>query len=346
MTPASEHDPIDDRRLAEHAALLADQAAADVDQDAADTDQSASDADRAASERDDADASRDQRSADRDQANADERHAGWSADEADDAYAAGRAARLASRISRLTTHGRRADTARGRDVTARGRDGTASQRDDTARRREELALHGEEEIASSGDSLRMKFERLRERAAKDRARAAADRARAAADRTEAAAVRARLEAELHSAYLDDLTGAFRRELGWLALELEIDRSRRGDGRFVLVFIDVDDLKGVNDRAGHAAGDNVLKALVAAMRANLRSFDPIVRFGGDEFVCGIAGTGLDEAARRFDLIRNSLLDDTGVGISFGLALLAEGETLEEIMARADALLLSAKRSRDA
>src|SRR5450756_471461 len=113
----------------------------------------------------------------------------------------------------------------------------------------------------------------------------------------AAATRARLRAELHGSHLDDLTRAFRRETEWHALNLEIDRSRRGDGRFVLAFLDIDDLKGINDRAGHAAGDLVLRTLVATLRSSLRSFDPIVRFGGDEFVCGIGGADIREVESR-------------------------------------------------
>ena len=109
----------------------------------------------------------------------------------------------------------------------------------------------------------------------------------AAEPDDEALDRARLEAELQRAHLDGLTGAFRREMGRLALRNEIDRARRADGKFVIAYIDVDGLKGVNDRNGHAAGDRVLRMLVATMRANLRSYDPIVRFGGDEFVCGIA-----------------------------------------------------------
>ena len=63
--------------------------------------------------------------------------------------------------------------------------------------------------------------------------AAADRGRAATDRANVAREHARLEAELKVAHLDDLTGAYRREIGQLALSHEIDRARRSDGRFVL-----------------------------------------------------------------------------------------------------------------
>jgi diguanylate cyclase (GGDEF)-like protein len=153
-----------------------------------------------------------------------------------------------------------------------------------------------------------------------------------------------LEAELQSAHLDDLTGAFRREMGRLALNHELDRAQRADGRFIIAFVDVDGLKTVNDRDGHAAGDHVLKTLVWTMRSNLRSFDPIVRYGGDEFVCGLGGVDHDVVARRFDVIDRSVEHDVGVGISVGLAAVSADETLDQLTARADADLLTAKKRR--
>ena len=156
--------------------------------------------------------------------------------------------------------------------------------------------------------------------------------------------RARLEAQLQRAHLDGLTGAYRREVGRLALRNEIERARRSDGRFVIAFVDVDGLKGVNDREGHAAGDKVLRTLAATMRANLRTYDPIVRYGGDEFVCGVASIDPDEVQHRIRVIDQSLRDATGVGITAGLAAMVGNESLEELTERADAALLQAKRSR--
>lgn len=132
-------------------------------------------------------------------------------------------------------------------------------------------------------------------------------------------------------------------MGWLALTHDIARARRGDGRFVIAFVDVDDMKGVNDRQGHAAGDHVLRARVAAMQSHLRSFDPIVRFGGDEFVCGLGGADLRDVRRRFQLIRASVRDEVDVGFSVGLASLAADESLDQLTARADAALLRAKKN---
>lgn len=157
--------------------------------------------------------------------------------------------------------------------------------------------------------------------------------------------RARLEAELQRAHLDGLTGALRRETGRFTLRNEIERARRGDGRFVIAFIDVDGLKVVNDRDGHAAGDRVLRTLVATMRANLRSYDPIVRLGGDEFVCGITSVDPTEVRHRIGVIDESLRRATGVGITAGLASLSSDESLDELTARADAALVEAKHNRD-
>lgn len=181
-------------------------------------------------------------------------------------------------------------------------------------------------------------------AAEGRARAASDRRRSAGDRNRATLVIEGLEADLEAAQVDPLTGALGRERGELALQDEVDRARRGDGQFILAFIDVDDLKGLNDRDGHAAGDEALRALVSAMRANFRSFDPIVRYGGDEFVCGVGGVGTGDVECRLEMIRIDLKRDRQVGFSVGLASLTGTESLDEIVSRADVQLLAAKRAR--
>ena len=234
----------------------------------------------------------------------------------------------------------------GEHQAASDADRTASERDERARRRERRALLVEEAIAGSDAPVAQKVERLREQAAHDRADAAADRERAAEERTEATAEHARLEAGLHGAYLDGLTGAFRREVGRHSLALEVDRARQNDGRFVLARIEVDGLGGINERAGHATGDHVLRTLVAIIRSGLHSYDPIVRLGGDDFACGIAGAELDEVEFLFYEVERSLHADTGVGISVGVAALAKGESIEQITARADAALMDAQGSRPA
>jgi PleD family two-component response regulator len=86
-------------------------------------------------------------------------------------------------------------------------------------------------------------------------------------------------------------------------------------------------------------------LAATLRSNLRSFDPIVRYGGDEFVCGLGGVDPEGVERRFGAIDQELQDAAGVGITVGLASLLPNDTLDKLIARADAALLDGKRRRD-
>ena len=225
---------------------------------------------------------------------------------------------------------RRGEIADAREKAAAERDSIANARDRAATERDSIANTRDRAAA--------------EREAIPKVNPDAQPAGAAAVSDDAALERARLEAELQRAHLDTLTGVFRREAGRLALRNEIERARRSNGKFVIAFIDVDGLKGVNDRDGHAAGDRVLRTLAATMRANLRSYDPIVRFGGDEFICGISSIDPDEVQHRIGVIDQSLRNATGVGITAGLARLTADETLDELTEMADAALIEAKRNR--
>ena len=243
-----------------------------------------------------------------------------------------------------------------RDQAASDRDQSASDRD-----QDERVARGNTSTEAHEASLAERMEGTVERfvASMERTQTAAQRAAAAdardaiarardhaalaADREEAARDRERAERELQEAYVDQLTGTYLRTPGRLALQREIDRAFRGDGRLVLAFLDVNDLKSVNDRYGHAVGDRVLQAVVGALRSGLRSFDPIVRYGGDEFVCALSGAGEDEARRRFDQIHETVVATHAAGYSVGLASLERGDTLDELIDRADAAVYRAKRA---
>jgi diguanylate cyclase (GGDEF)-like protein len=324
-----------------------DQTLADAEQTTADGDQTRAEHDQELSERDQASSDSDQRAADRDQARA-ERAAGDAdrdpaAADYDDATAVrveASAVRMATSAERARIAARRLGAAQARDVTALARDAAATERDQLAERLEAQAVTA----GGDGDAERG-LAAARDRAAADRARAAADRASAAADRMEAARDRGTAQAALRHAYHDELTGALRRDLGEIALQHEIDRAVRGDGRLVLAFVDVDRLKEVNDRDGHGAGDAVLRAVVAAMRSKLRSFDPIVRYGGDEFICALTATDPKEANERFARIKEVLAgEDEDRTISVGVAALQPGDTLGDLVARGDAALYETKRAR--
>jgi hypothetical protein len=103
------------------------------------------------------------------------------------------------------------------------------------------------------------------------------------------------------------------------LEREMARATRTGQPLVLAFTDVDQVKAVNDAQGHAAGDRLLVAVVAAFRAKLRAHDLIIRYGGDEFLCAISGLDLSGATARLALVHSALAQGPEDGaVTIGLA----------------------------
>lgn len=179
----------------------------------------------------------------------------------------------------------------------------------------------------------------RDEAVADRARAASDRQHAAMDREHAATDRREARAELKRAHTDVLTGAYRRGAGEIALQVEVDRARRSGEGLVMAYVDVDGLKATNDRDGHAAGDARLRDVANTIRSRMRSYEPIVRYGGDEFLCSIAGVDLPAVRARFDEMGSVLRDrDYPGSMSVGLAQMRVDDTLPELINRADDALV--------
>ena len=156
----------------------------------------------------------------------------------------------------------------------------------------------------------------------------------------------RLEAE---AALDDLTGALRRGVGMRLLAAEVDRVRRAEGRLVVAFVDVDGLKRVNDGDGHAAGDRLLQTVSRTLRRRLRSYDLVIRYGGDEFLCTMTGAGLDEARAKLALVAAELRAMPGSpAVSVGLAELDadpdQHDSVATLVGRADTALYRGREQR--
>jgi len=317
----------------------------DTDQALSDADRIGADSDQTLSERDQALAGIEQAAADRDQVASDRDLA-----EGLPASPAQQHAHDVSKIERETTTVERAGAAILRTRAAAERLELAERRDEASRLRD-LAAAARDRAADARDRLRAEIEptgpaaEARAAAAAERARAAADRERAAADRREAALDRQRVREALSQAHLDELTGTYRRGLGTLELEREVNRARHSNGQLVLAFVDVDGLKEVNDRDGHAAGDRLLILVADTIRSSLRSYDPVVRFGGDEFVCAFSNFDLEGARRRFDEVQSALATaERGCSISVGFAALRPEDALEDLLARGDADLYRVKRSR--
>jgi diguanylate cyclase (GGDEF)-like protein len=157
--------------------------------------------------------------------------------------------------------------------------------------------------------------------------AAEDRKASARDRVMSAEERA-------TSSIDELTGAYRRDAGVLEIEREITRAKRNSRPLTLAFIDLDGLKSTNDSLGHAAGDELLRRTVYRTRAQLRSYDLIVRFGGDEFICVLSDLDMAETSRRFDAIKADLAENKEGSIKVGLAELRLEDSAQDLIARAD------------
>jgi diguanylate cyclase (GGDEF)-like protein len=331
-----------------------DQTASDFDETNSESDQTGSEQDQSASDHDSVQAAADQRTSDRDQIAADRERATHPAFDSHDAYDASRADRIAATLERVETAKARAHTAEARSESAVARDETARLRDLGADARDRAAAQRDAVAArldrdglplSSSEIARQHAAQVRARAAAERARSALDRESAAADRAAAAHDRRQAEEELKQALLDPLTGAYGRKLGMVALEREINRARHGSGRLVLAFSDVNKLKQVNDSHGHAAGDKLLREVVAAIQAHLRSYDPVVRVGGDEFICALGDCTIADARARFHEIQSTMRKgQPAVSISVGFAPLCPGDTLEQLIAAADAALYEVKQGR--
>lgn len=182
-------------------------------------------------------------------------------------------------------------------------------------------------------------------AAVDRAAAAADRSAAAQELAEAVRLRIQAADALKHATTDELTGALARKFGLAEAARELARACRTGVGLALAFVDVDGLKQVNDSRGHPAGDALLRLVGETLRTHLRPYDVIVRYGGDEFVCVMSDLGTLEARERFDKVTDGLRDvDMKHSITFGIAEAVAGESLETLIARADADLLDARQFR--
>ncbi len=156
-----------------------------------------------------------------------------------------------------------------------------------------------------------------------------------------AADRERLMAQLHAAALtDELTGLPNRRAWEAEFTRELSRGRRSGGAEVAVAVlDLDSFKAYNDRRGHRAGDELLKACAAAWSDQLRGADLLARFGGDEFAILLPDCGADDALGLIERLRAATPGQNTV--SAGIAVWNGLETCDELIDRADAALYEAK-----
>lgn len=228
-----------------------------------------------------------------------------------------------------------------RDRRADAHDRESDKRDRRADARDDRALNREQDavkVDSGAVADRSAAKRDRKGGASDRQEAADDRVAAADDRVLSAH-----ERRTHS--VDHLTGVYRREVGMAELDREIIRAKRTTQPFLLAFVDVDNLKATNDTHGHQAGDELLRYVADSLRAQFRAYDLIVRYGGDEFLCGLIDVDTTEALKRFEQVNADLETHAQARISVGIAVLGADDALEDVIVRADEALYAERQRRD-
>jgi diguanylate cyclase (GGDEF)-like protein len=148
------------------------------------------------------------------------------------------------------------------------------------------------------------------------------------------------------ALVDPLTGLYRPEFFGEALEIELRRVQRYGGEVALVVLDLDDFKQVNDRHGHAAGNEVLRGAGEILRRVARHSDVAARYGGEELVLLVRGDeqSATAAAARFVEGLRALRFTGGLRVtcSAGVAALAHAGDSAALFEAADEALYEAKR----
>jgi diguanylate cyclase (GGDEF)-like protein len=155
------------------------------------------------------------------------------------------------------------------------------------------------------------------------------------------------------AMTDQLTGLANRVQFERVVNAEISRARRSGLSFKLFLMDLDNFKSVNDTYGHAAGDEVLKAVSERMLAQLRTEDLVARLGGDEFgliVCGDCDTYREAIASRMIQAISAPIalangKEVSIGVSIGSVVYSDTtNTITDLLAEADDSLYQHKRRR--
>jgi diguanylate cyclase (GGDEF)-like protein len=149
-----------------------------------------------------------------------------------------------------------------------------------------------------------------------------------------------------AAAIDPLTGLFNRQALTLRAAELIEQARVTDSPIAVLIGDLDHFKRVNDRHGHLVGDRVLREVANAMRASLRTFDYVYRFGGEEFVVLLPGSTQEGAVATAERLRAAVARCKPAGlaqtISFGVGCSqAHDVVLDDLLTAADRALYTAK-----
>jgi diguanylate cyclase (GGDEF)-like protein/PAS domain S-box-containing protein len=170
-------------------------------------------------------------------------------------------------------------------------------------------------------------------------------------RAQAEALRQATERLQELARIDPLTGVLNRRAFFEELSARLAQARRHGDRGVLLYLDLDNFKAINDGYGHAAGDLVLKRVAEVLRDGVRTTDLVGRIGGDEFVVWLDRVATVDQGKRIATLQAAIAAAAadyptagGFGASVGVIGTDGGADPEELIGAADAAMYAAKRSK--
>src|SRR5271157_2204295 len=151
----------------------------------------------------------------------------------------------------------------------------------------------------------------------------------------------------HQATHDGLTGLANYREFYCSLEKEVRRAERSHHAFGLLLLDLDDLKGINDRLGHLAGNRALRRLAHIMKENCRASDVAARYGGDEFAILLIDADVEMVQQIAQRVGNRLSeqpDEPRLSVSIGSAIYpADGQSPQDLLEAADRRLYRNKKT---
>ena len=149
---------------------------------------------------------------------------------------------------------------------------------------------------------------------------------------------------------DELTGVFNRRFAYEMIFRMIENSKRDNSDFLICYVDVDNLKIVNDTYGHSEGDRLISVVVQAFKASVRKTDYIFRMGGDEFLILLPGATMDIANEMVRRVNNGLGDaciqDQPVSFSYGFTACGGGSdvSVDNLIKSADEKMYEQKAAK--
>ncbi|WP_281255659.1 diguanylate cyclase [Petrotoga mexicana] len=154
------------------------------------------------------------------------------------------------------------------------------------------------------------------------------------------------------ATFDDLTGSYNRRAGFYALEKYFQLAKRRQEPLSIVFIDIDNLKYINDNYGHDAGDYILKKVTDVLKSTLRESDLIIRIGGDEFILGLPNAEEVDVHKIFQRILSQLKEvkvdgNVRIDLSYGVSEYRDFQkdiNLESLIKEADNKMYEMKKAK--